>query len=342
MVGAVLLTIYSIGATVYVPHLFSTYATRYGVIGAVFAMISTLFCVMVVLVGAAALGREVHDELGRIRRGERPADDDVRREWDALVGEARSRWAWRASRSPRAAAAASSRRRPDQRRAVEPRSTRAGARRRCSGAASCPRWIRCSSSATASLASSSDGCATVVSASRDSPPISIPSKPDQRDVGGHRQPRALQALDQPHGDVVGGRDERRRVAEVEVLAQPPLPARLEAVAQQRALERRGARALRRGVHELVADVADALVAELDQVVDRQPDAGLVVDRDAVGVVRPAGRHHDRDAVGEQPRQDRAIAGEVDQRDAVHPLLEQRLDARGLELRAPPVLQTIVA
>ena len=92
MVGAVLLTIYSIGATVYVPHLFSTYATRYGVIGAVFAMISTLFCVMVVLVGAAALGREVHDELGRIRRGERPADDDVRQEWDALVGEARTRW----------------------------------------------------------------------------------------------------------------------------------------------------------------------------------------------------------------------------------------------------------
>jgi hypothetical protein len=77
---------------VYVPHLFSSYATRYGVIGAVFAMISTLFCVMVVVVGSAAVGREVHDELGRIRRGERPPDDAVRREWDALVGEARSRW----------------------------------------------------------------------------------------------------------------------------------------------------------------------------------------------------------------------------------------------------------
>jgi uncharacterized BrkB/YihY/UPF0761 family membrane protein len=92
LIGAVLLTAYSIGATVYVPHLFDSYATRYGVIGAVFAMISTLFCVMVVLVGSAAVGREVHDELGRIRRGERPADDDVRHEWDALVGEARSRW----------------------------------------------------------------------------------------------------------------------------------------------------------------------------------------------------------------------------------------------------------
>ena len=55
------------------PHLFSTYATRYGVIGAVFAIISTLFCVMLVVVGSAALGREVRDELDRIRRGERAA-----------------------------------------------------------------------------------------------------------------------------------------------------------------------------------------------------------------------------------------------------------------------------
>jgi uncharacterized BrkB/YihY/UPF0761 family membrane protein len=92
VIAAVLLTIYAIGAAVYVPHLFSSYATRYGVIGAVFAMISTLFCVMVVVVGASAAGREVHEELGRIRRGERPPDDEVRREWDALVGEARSRW----------------------------------------------------------------------------------------------------------------------------------------------------------------------------------------------------------------------------------------------------------
>ena len=48
IVGSVLLAVYSVGAAVYVPHLFSTYATRYGVIGAVFAMISALFCVMVV------------------------------------------------------------------------------------------------------------------------------------------------------------------------------------------------------------------------------------------------------------------------------------------------------
>jgi uncharacterized BrkB/YihY/UPF0761 family membrane protein len=92
VIGAVLLAVYSVGATVYVPHLFSSYATRYGVIGAVFAMISSLFCVMVVLVASAALGREVNDELGRIRRGERPADDEVRSQWDNVIEEARSRW----------------------------------------------------------------------------------------------------------------------------------------------------------------------------------------------------------------------------------------------------------
>ena len=72
---------YSVAATVYVPRLFNTYATRYGVIGAVFAMISALFCVMVVLVVSTAAGREVRDELDRIRRGEKPAEDEVRRQW---------------------------------------------------------------------------------------------------------------------------------------------------------------------------------------------------------------------------------------------------------------------
>jgi uncharacterized BrkB/YihY/UPF0761 family membrane protein len=92
VIAAVLTAIYSMGASVYVPHLFSTYATRYGAIGAVFAMISTLFCVMLVIVGSAALGREVSDELERIRRGERQADHEVRRQWDNVIGEARSRW----------------------------------------------------------------------------------------------------------------------------------------------------------------------------------------------------------------------------------------------------------
>jgi membrane protein len=55
-------------------------------------MISAFFCLMVAVVGAAAAGREVHEELGRIRRGERPADDEVRREWDQVTAAARSRW----------------------------------------------------------------------------------------------------------------------------------------------------------------------------------------------------------------------------------------------------------
>ena len=73
VVGAVLLALYSTGAAVYVPHLFSSYATRYGVIGAVFAMISSLFCVMVVVVASAALGREVDDELAAHPQGRAPA-----------------------------------------------------------------------------------------------------------------------------------------------------------------------------------------------------------------------------------------------------------------------------
>ena len=92
VIGSVALAVYSVGAVVYVPHLFSTYSTRYGVIGAVFAMISALFCVMVVAVGSAAAGREIHDELARIRRGERPAEDEIRRQWDEVTTEARSRW----------------------------------------------------------------------------------------------------------------------------------------------------------------------------------------------------------------------------------------------------------
>ena len=76
----------------YIPHLFSSYASRYGVIGAVFAMISAPFIAMVAIVAAAAAGREVSEELERIRAGERPPDDEVRQEWDAIIAEARTRW----------------------------------------------------------------------------------------------------------------------------------------------------------------------------------------------------------------------------------------------------------
>ena len=92
IVGAGVLALGLIGAAVYVPHLFSSYASRYGVIGAVLAMISALFALMVVVVASAAIGREVSEELDRIGRGERPPDDEVRREWDAVIDEARSRW----------------------------------------------------------------------------------------------------------------------------------------------------------------------------------------------------------------------------------------------------------
>ena len=92
LLGAALVACDSVGAAVYVPHLFSTYTTLYGVIGAGFAMISTLFCVMVALVGSAAAGREVREELDRIRWGERPAEDEVRRQCDEITSQARSRW----------------------------------------------------------------------------------------------------------------------------------------------------------------------------------------------------------------------------------------------------------
>ena len=91
LVASVALAVYSVATVVYLPHLFSTYATRYGVIGAVLAMISALFCIMFVIVGSAAVGREVGDEFERIRRGEMPAEDEVRRQWDELTARARSR-----------------------------------------------------------------------------------------------------------------------------------------------------------------------------------------------------------------------------------------------------------
>jgi membrane protein len=92
VVASLALAVYYAGAALYVPHLFSSYASRYGAIGAVFAMISALFGFMVALVASAALGREVFDELNRIRTGERPPDDEVRREWDTFIREGRARW----------------------------------------------------------------------------------------------------------------------------------------------------------------------------------------------------------------------------------------------------------
>ncbi len=93
VVGAAGLSLYAVGASIYVPHLFTAYADRYGVIGAIFAMISSLFALMVVIVGSASVGREVHDELGRIRSGIKPSDDEVQRQWENVIREARTRYA---------------------------------------------------------------------------------------------------------------------------------------------------------------------------------------------------------------------------------------------------------
>ncbi|MER7850522.1 YhjD/YihY/BrkB family envelope integrity protein [Kitasatospora sp. NPDC096077] len=92
LVAAVVEAAYSVGATVYLPRLFNSSAAQYGAMGAVFALVSALFGVMFVLVGSAAVGREVRDELDRLARGERPADDEVRREWDQVIARARLKW----------------------------------------------------------------------------------------------------------------------------------------------------------------------------------------------------------------------------------------------------------
>jgi membrane protein len=90
--AAVLTAAYSVGAAIYLPRLFNSSVSRYGVVGAVFAMISALFGAMLVIVASAALGREVRDELSRIRQGHRPSDHEVRRQWDSVVEQTRSRW----------------------------------------------------------------------------------------------------------------------------------------------------------------------------------------------------------------------------------------------------------
>ncbi|MFH8772753.1 YhjD/YihY/BrkB family envelope integrity protein [Streptomyces sp. NPDC017958] len=90
--AAVLTVAYSVGTALYLPHLFNSYAARYGVVGAVFALLSALFAAMLMLVASAALGREVREELSRIREGHRPSDHEVRRQWDSVVEQTRSQW----------------------------------------------------------------------------------------------------------------------------------------------------------------------------------------------------------------------------------------------------------
>jgi len=74
-------TLFAIGGDIYVPRLFNSYAERYGALGAVFAMISWLFVLMVALVAAVAVGREVWAELEAINRGDRPSNEQIEAEW---------------------------------------------------------------------------------------------------------------------------------------------------------------------------------------------------------------------------------------------------------------------
>jgi uncharacterized BrkB/YihY/UPF0761 family membrane protein len=90
------------GGDIYVPRLFNSYAARYGAVGAVFALISWLFVLMVGLVAAVAVGREVSLELDAIGRGEKPSNEQIQAEWDGVrrqAHEARQRVSdWRATR----------------------------------------------------------------------------------------------------------------------------------------------------------------------------------------------------------------------------------------------------
>jgi uncharacterized BrkB/YihY/UPF0761 family membrane protein len=91
-----------IAGDIYVPRLFNSYAARYGAVGAVFALISWLFVLMVGLVSAVAIGREVSEELDAIRRGEKPSNEQIQAEWAQVrtqAHEARQRVSdWRAAR----------------------------------------------------------------------------------------------------------------------------------------------------------------------------------------------------------------------------------------------------
>lgn len=92
----------AIGGDIYVPRLFNSYADRYGVVGAVFALISWLFVLMVGLVSAVAIGREVSLELDAIQRGEKPSSEQIQAEWAGVrrqANDARQRLSdWRAAR----------------------------------------------------------------------------------------------------------------------------------------------------------------------------------------------------------------------------------------------------
>lgn len=103
VLGSVAIGIYGAVSDLWLPDLFDTYTQRYGVIGATFALISWLFGAMILVVAAAAIGREITDEVEAIRAGEREDEDAVLAEWRDFRTQAeqvramvRERWAaWR-------------------------------------------------------------------------------------------------------------------------------------------------------------------------------------------------------------------------------------------------------
>ena len=89
---ALLLAAYSVGATVWVPHLFNTVfhplrRDRRGLRDDLGALLRHGHPRRV---GGGRPGND--DELDRIRRGERPAEDEVQRQWNEVTTQARSRW----------------------------------------------------------------------------------------------------------------------------------------------------------------------------------------------------------------------------------------------------------
>lgn len=101
VVAAAVFELANIAAGIYVPRLFDSYADRFGAVGAVLAMISWLFGLMLVLVASAATGREVTEELRRLAAGVRPGREEVQRQWDAVIAEARSHYSAVRGRLPR-------------------------------------------------------------------------------------------------------------------------------------------------------------------------------------------------------------------------------------------------
>ena len=81
--------LFAIGSAIYVPHLFNSYATRFGAIGVSFALVSWLFGLMVLQVAATCIGREVWDELRAIERGEEPSNEQIEKEWDEVRAQVR-------------------------------------------------------------------------------------------------------------------------------------------------------------------------------------------------------------------------------------------------------------